>query len=137
MIHFAPSPLLCFQPGEKNIEKQLKNVLFLSLSMLTSPLLLLRSDCESQDEWSESGNALFKISAKFGPPSGPLSRDSSEMDCTMTTLKKSKDLKYYVCQKSPDCVRFKMGYLLQKIGKGLLNRIRFVIVRNHFSFFST
>ena len=43
---------------------------------LTSPLLLLLSDWESL-EWSDSGNALFRISAKFGPPSGPPSRESS------------------------------------------------------------
>ena len=45
---------------------------------LTSPLLLLRSDWESQEEWSVSGRALLRISAKFGPPSVPPSRESSE-----------------------------------------------------------
>ena len=47
-------------------------------SPLTSPLLLPCSDPLSQKLWSvESGSALFRISAKFGPPSGPFSRDSS------------------------------------------------------------
>ena len=51
------------------------NHTFLSL---TSPLLLPCSDPLSQKLWSvESGSALFRISAKFGPPSGPFSRDSS------------------------------------------------------------
>ena len=45
---------------------------------LTSPLLLLCSLPLSQKLCSvESGSALFRISAKFGPPSGPFSRDSS------------------------------------------------------------
>ena len=47
-------------------------------TFLTSPLLLLCSDPLSQKLWSvESGSALLRISAKFGPPSGPFSRDSS------------------------------------------------------------
>ena len=47
-------------------------------TFLTSPLLLLCSDPLSQKLWSvESGKALLRISAKFGPPSGPFSRDSS------------------------------------------------------------
>ena len=54
-------------------------------TFLTSPLLLLCSDPLSQKLWSvESGKALLRISAKFGPPSGPFSRDSSGEKITIS-----------------------------------------------------
>ena len=54
-------------------------------SPLTSPLLLPCSDPLSQKLWSvESGKALLRISAKFGPPSGPFSRDSSGEKITIS-----------------------------------------------------
>ena len=73
-----PLSLLCIYAsnGCRAVEAH-KHTHSLSL-FLTSPLLLLLSEWESQEEWSESGNALFSISAKFGPPSGPASSDSSE-----------------------------------------------------------